>query len=72
MPELQTQSPPGERFRHPPGSPARRAIVAAVVTELAAVLEPVGRDPFIDGCHDTPRLRQTPPIRGRIAALRRR
>jgi hypothetical protein len=71
MPEFQTQSPPGERFRQPPASPARRAIVAAVVTELAAALEPVGRDPFLDGCHDMPRVRQT-AIRGRIADLRRR
>jgi hypothetical protein len=72
MPEFRSHPPHGERFRRPPGSPARRAIVAAVVTELAAVLEPVGRDPFLDGCDDTPRLRQTASIRGRIADLRRR
>lgn len=29
-----------------------RTLVAPVVTELAAVLEPVGRDPFLDGPDD--------------------
>jgi hypothetical protein len=34
--------------------PAQRTFVRAVVTELAVALEPVARDPFIDGSDDAP------------------
>lgn len=46
MPELRPNGPlPGSDSR----SPARRTLVLPIVTELVPVLEPVGRDPFIDG-----------------------
>ena len=70
MPETQIQPQYGQLFRRPPGPPASRTIVAAVVTEVAAVLEPVGRDPFIDGSDDVSRTRPTTPARGRLADLR--
>jgi hypothetical protein len=70
MPEYQTHPPLGERFRHPPGSPARRTIVRAVVTELVPVLEPIGRDPFIDGSDDVTRRRTSPLARRRMTDLR--
>jgi hypothetical protein len=60
MPETHTQPPIGTRLRHVPRPPARRTIVAAAVTELIAVLEPVAPDPFIDGFDDVPRLWPTP------------
>jgi len=41
--------PLGERRRRPA---APRTIVRAVVTEVAVVLEPASRDPFLDGCDD--------------------
>jgi hypothetical protein len=70
MPETHTTPPYQERFRLPHDPPAARWIVAAVVTEVAAALEPVGRDPFIDGSDDLPRLRPIASARGRLAGPR--
>jgi hypothetical protein len=70
MPQLQHHPPPGERYLRLPDPPVERAIVRAVVTELAAVLEPVGRDPFLDASDDVPYLRPSAPARGRLAGLR--
>jgi hypothetical protein len=70
MPESRSFEPLGTRFRSPIGPPARRTFVEAVVTELAAVLEPVGRDPFIDGSDDVPRLGSMTAGRGRMTDLR--
>jgi hypothetical protein len=41
--------PLGERRRR---LAAPRTFVRAVVTEVAVVLEPASRDPFLDGCAD--------------------
>ena len=46
MPEPRSHGPLRERIGR---SPERRYLVQAVVTERVPVLEPVGRDPFIDG-----------------------
>jgi hypothetical protein len=64
MPETQTPPQYEERFRLPHDPPATRRIVAAVVTEVMTGLEPVVRDPFMDGSDDLPRLRpsQTPAL----------
>jgi hypothetical protein len=65
MPAMQTPLTLRERSWQMPEPPARRTLVAAVVTEMAAVLEPVVRDPFLDGDDDgPPRPRLTPPFQG--------
>jgi hypothetical protein len=69
MPETRTPPQHRERLRLPQYPPAARWIVAAVVTEVATALEPVARDPFIDGSDDLPRLRPTPTPRRRRGDL---
>ena len=54
MPGERTALTPDERSWHVPGPQAQRAFAVAVVTELAAVLEPVARDPFLDGVDERP------------------
>jgi hypothetical protein len=49
MPEPGSHGPQRERDSR---SPVRRTLVLPIVTELVPVLEPVGRDPFIDGPDD--------------------
>ena len=62
MPEHKTYGTLIQRGRR---TTVRRTLVQPVVTELVAVLEPVGRDPFIDGPADPcqswrPRPRRRP------------
>jgi hypothetical protein len=49
----------------------RRTFVTPVVTELAAVLEPVGRDTFNDCPDDVVRCRSWRPERASVARSRR-
>ena len=63
MPDVRSHPSHPECRRRPSG---RHAIARAVVTELAVALEPACRDPFLDGCGDSPRFRPSPaPPRGR-------
>jgi len=62
MPETLTLPPLAERFRRVHSRPVERTLVTAVVTELAAVLEPVERDPFLDDADDVPRAWLTLPL----------
>jgi hypothetical protein len=39
-----------------------RTLVQPIVTELVPVLEPVGRDPFIDGPDDPARCQSSRPV----------
>jgi hypothetical protein len=61
MPEYRSHTSLGERRWFHAGPPAERTIVSAVVTELVLALEPVARDPFMDGADDLPRLRSADP-----------
>ena len=56
MSEYRTHATLGEPRRLRSVPPAQRTFVRAVVTELAVALEPVARDPFIDGSDDAPRM----------------
>ncbi len=49
MPEPRSH---GTLLERDPRSEVRRFLVLPTVTELVPVLEPVGRDPFIDGPDD--------------------
>ena len=65
MPGERTPLTPDEHSWHVPGPQAQRAFAVAVVTELAAVLEPVVRDPFLDGVDEQPPpARLTSPLQG--------
>ena len=64
MPEPRSHGPLQERIRRPQ---VRRFLVQPVVTERVPVLEPVGRDPFIDGPDDLVRC----PARERVTGPRR-
>jgi hypothetical protein len=55
MSEHRTHATLGEPGRLGFVPPAQRWFVSAVVTELAVALEPVARDPFMDGSDDAPR-----------------
>jgi hypothetical protein len=55
MSEYRTHATLGEPRRLCSVPPAPRTFVRAVVTELAMALEPVARDPFMDGSDDAPR-----------------
>jgi hypothetical protein len=67
MPEPGTQTPLGERILR---QPVRRILVRPIVTEIVPVLEPVGRDPFIDGPDDLVRCQSRPRARRRRAQPR--
>jgi hypothetical protein len=56
MSEYRTHAPLGEPRPLRSDPPAQRTFVGAVVTELAVALEPVTRDPFMDGSGDAARL----------------
>lgn len=66
--ELETHNAHGERVRRSPGTPARRILLQPLVTEMASVLEPVCRDPFMDSPELVARSRQ--PRRARVADVR--
>jgi hypothetical protein len=55
MSEYRTHATLGAPRRLCSVPPAQRTFVSAVVTELAMALEPVARDPFMDGSDDAPR-----------------
>jgi hypothetical protein len=55
MSEFHSHATFGEPRRLGSVPPAQRTFVRAVVTELAMALEPVARDPFMDGSDDAPR-----------------
>jgi hypothetical protein len=62
MPEHRPH-PSLDEHRTPSGAPTQRTIVRAVVTELVLALEPVARDPFIDGTDDVTGLLPAGPDR---------
>ncbi len=65
MPRARTPLTPDEHSWHVPGPQAQRTFAVAVVTELATVLEPVARDPFLDGVDERPpTARLTQPLKG--------
>ena len=70
MSEFRSHTPLGEPRRLCSVPPTQRTFVRAVVTELAVALEPVARDPFIDGSDDAPRMARgwTPKARPRPMA----
>lgn len=65
MPGARIPLTPDERSWRVPGPQAQRTFAVGVVTELATVLEPVVRDPFLDGVDEQPQpARLTPPLQG--------